>query len=202
LNVRNAVFIIRMRVLHRIVRSGAECTTVVMSRSRRILKKIKRHNYMKPINFTNFFTGLAAISLLLFVGAVALMNKNDAPVVGEEAADVIVPESDTLMKEDLVVGTGAETKSGDVVTVHYTGTLIDGTKFDSSLDRGEPFSFVLGAGNVIEGWEQGVLGMKVGGKRKLTIPPDLGYGETGQGSIPPSATLIFEIELLKTEPQQ
>ncbi len=157
---------------------------------------------MKPINFTNFFTGLAAISLLLFVGAVAFMNKNDAPVAEEETADVAVQESDTLMKEDLVVGTGAETKNGDVVTVHYTGTLIDGTKFDSSLDRGEPFSFVLGAGNVIEGWEQGVLGMKVGGKRKLTIPPDLGYGETGQGSIPPNATLIFEIELLKTEPQQ
>ncbi|HTM22335.1 MAG TPA: FKBP-type peptidyl-prolyl cis-trans isomerase [Kofleriaceae bacterium] len=99
--------------------------------------------------------------------------------------------------QDLVVGNGAEAKSGARVSVHYTGWLTNGTKFDSSLDRGKPFQFQLGAGQVIKGWDQGVAGMKIGGKRKLTIPPDLGYGARGAGGvIPPNATLIFEVELL------
>ena len=102
-----------------------------------------------------------------------------------------------LVKDDLKVGTGREAKSGDHVFVHYTGTLTDGTKFDSSRDRGEPFDFTLGAGNVIKGWDQGVVGMKKGGKRKLTIPSDLGYGKPGSPpKIPPDATLLFDIELL------
>jgi FKBP-type peptidyl-prolyl cis-trans isomerase len=102
-----------------------------------------------------------------------------------------------LQIEDLQVGTGAEAKSGQTVSVHYTGTLTNGTKFDSSKDRGKPFQFPLGAGRVIKGWDQGVAGMKVGGIRKLTIPPHLGYGERGAaGVIPPNATLIFEVELL------
>lgn len=99
--------------------------------------------------------------------------------------------------EDLTVGDGAEAKDGDTVSVHYTGWLTDGTKFDSSVDRGEPFEFTLGQGEVIQGWDEGVVGMKVGGKRKLTIPPDMGYGEQGAGGvIPANATLIFEVELL------
>ena len=99
---------------------------------------------------------------------------------------------------DEVVGEGPSAKSGDRVTVHYTGWLLDGTKFDSSKDKNEPFSFSLGAGDVIRGWDQGVAGMKVGGKRKLTIPPDLGYGVHGAGGvIPPNATLKFDVELLK-----
>ena len=103
----------------------------------------------------------------------------------------------TLLAEDLDVGTGTEAVRGKTVSVHYTGTLLDGKKFDSSLDRGEPFEFRLGAGMVIAGWDQGVAGMKVGGKRKLTIPSHLGYGDRGYpGVIPPRATLVFEVELL------
>jgi FKBP-type peptidyl-prolyl cis-trans isomerase len=102
-----------------------------------------------------------------------------------------------LKMEDLVVGTGAEAKKGQTVSVHYTGWLTDGKKFDSSKDHGRPFSFGLGRGQVIKGWDQGVAGMKVGGKRKLTIPPELGYGAQGHpGAIPPNSTLVFEVELL------
>jgi FKBP-type peptidyl-prolyl cis-trans isomerase len=103
-----------------------------------------------------------------------------------------------LVKEDLVVGTGAEAKTGQKVSVHYTGWLTDGKKFDSSKDRNSPFGFTLGQGMVIKGWDQGVVGMKVGGKRKLTIPGDLAYGARGFSNlIPPNATLVFEVELLK-----
>lgn len=102
-----------------------------------------------------------------------------------------------LQSEDLVVGDGAEATAGQRVSVHYTGTLTDGSKFDSSVDRGQPFEFQLGGGQVIAGWDQGVQGMKVGGKRKLTIPPELAYGERGfPPVIPANATLVFEIELL------
>ncbi|MSR73622.1 MAG: FKBP-type peptidyl-prolyl cis-trans isomerase [Candidatus Pacebacteria bacterium] len=106
-----------------------------------------------------------------------------------------------LQSTDVVVGTGDEAVSGKKVTVHYVGTLTDGTKFDASKDHGQPFSFTLGAGQVIKGWDQGVAGMKVGGKRNLVIPSELGYGAAGTpgGSIPPNATLKFEIELLKVE---
>ncbi len=102
-----------------------------------------------------------------------------------------------LAKKDLVVGKGAAAKTGDRVSVHYTGWLTDGTKFDSSLDRGQPFEFVLGQGQVIPGWDEGVVGMKVGGKRELIIPPDMAYGDHGAGGvIPPNATLKFNVELL------
>jgi FKBP-type peptidyl-prolyl cis-trans isomerase FkpA len=102
----------------------------------------------------------------------------------------------TLVIEDLVVGTGATAAVGDTVSVHYVGTLTNGTKFDSSYDRGQPFSFRIGAGQVIAGWEQGVPGMKVGGKRRLTIPPSLAYGNQAVGSIPANSTLVFDIELI------
>ena len=99
--------------------------------------------------------------------------------------------------EELVQGKGPEAIRGKTVEVHYTGWLTDGSKFDSSHDRSEPFSFRLGAGEVIEGWDRGVAGMKVGGKRKLTLPPELGYGAAGAPpDIPPNATLVFEVELL------
>jgi FKBP-type peptidyl-prolyl cis-trans isomerase len=103
----------------------------------------------------------------------------------------------SLKVENLVAGTGDEAKAGNVVLVHYTGWLTDGRKFDSSKDRGQPFSFKLGLGEVIRGWDEGVASMRVGGKRRLTVPPELGYGEGGAGDvIPPNATLIFEVELL------
>ena len=102
-----------------------------------------------------------------------------------------------LQIEELTEGTGAEAKTGTQVKVHYTGWLTNGTKFDSSKDRGQPFAFKLGGGQVIRGWDEGVAGMKVGGSRKLTIPPELGYGARGAGGvIPPNATLVFEVELL------
>jgi FKBP-type peptidyl-prolyl cis-trans isomerase FkpA len=102
-----------------------------------------------------------------------------------------------LKFEDLALGDGATAQAGQQVSVHYTGWLTDGTKFDSSVDRGMPFQFTLGRGMVIRGWDEGVLGMKIGGKRKLTIPPQLGYGAQGAGGvIPPNATLVFDVELL------
>ena len=104
-----------------------------------------------------------------------------------------------LIIEDLIVGSGAEASAGQEVTVHYTGWLTNGTKFDSSKDRDDPCVFPLGGGRVIRGWDEGVQGMKIGGKRKLTIPPELGYGARGAGgAIPPNATLVFEVELLGT----
>jgi len=105
-------------------------------------------------------------------------------------------ETSELKIETLKEGTGAAAKAGDTISVHYTGTFLDGKKFDSSLDRGTPFEFTLGGGQVIQGWDQGLVGMKVGEQRKLTIPYQLGYGENGYGSIPAKATLIFEVELL------
>ena len=111
-----------------------------------------------------------------------------------------ISDIEGLQIEILKQGEGEEAKNGDTVNVHYTGTLTDGTKFDSSIDRGAPFPFTLGAGQVIKGWDLGVVGMKVGEKRKLTIAPELGYGTVGAGAvIPPNATLIFEVEMISIQ---
>ena len=149
--------------------------------------------------------GILVVGLLIYVG-VSSVNKGSEPENSEQANIVSekteseVSEFMELVKEDIKVGDGDEAVAGKKVTVHYTGTLEDGTKFDSSKDRGEPFEFNLGAGQVIKGWDEGVAGMKVGGVRKLTIPPELGYGERGAGAaIPSNAVLIFEVELLGVE---
>lgn len=134
--------------------------------------------------------GLALAALLALGLTLGAQEKEKGKVIKTDSG---------LQYEDLKEGTGNEAKKGDTVVVHYTGWLKDGKKFDSSLDRREPFEFKLGAGMVIQGWDEGVAGMKVGGKRKLIIPSELGYGKRGAGGglIPPDAELHFEVELLR-----
>lgn len=133
---------------------------------------------------------------LVCLGSVA--NAGETKASGKQERGTLVTTDSGLQYMDLVVGTGRQAELGDTATVHYTGWLSDGTKFDSSLDRNRPFSFRVGAGQVIRGWDEGVGSMKEGGKRKLIIPPRLGYGARGAGAaIPPNATLTFEVELLK-----
>jgi FKBP-type peptidyl-prolyl cis-trans isomerase FkpA len=124
----------------------------------------------------------------------SLVMQEMAPAVDLSA---MTETSSGLNLMELVAGEGAEAMSGQRVTVHYIGWFLDGEKFDSSLDRGDPFSFQLGAGGVIAGWDEGVVGMRVGGTRRLVIPPDLAYGEAGRSGIPPNSTLVFDVELLE-----
>ena len=129
--------------------------------------------------------------------ATALPVVIPSPPLGSGTIPLITTASG-LQYRDLVVGTGEGARDGLTAVVHYTGWLVDDTKFDSSLDRGDPFSFPIGQGRVIRGWDEGEASMKEGGKRELTIPPDLAYGDRGAGGvIPPGATLIFEVELLE-----
>ena len=137
---------------------------------------------------------IARVVCILFLFGLMMFAESGGPppVTGKPTTT-----ADGLKYWDVKVGTGAAATSGRNVKVHYTGWLTNGKKFDSSVDRKEPFEFKLGAGNVIKGWDEGVAGMKVGGKRRLEIPPDLGYGSRGAGGvIPPNATLIFDVELL------
>lgn len=152
--------------------------------------------------------GLRMLALAVLVGAwgckaneTGTTESGEAPaattpstVPGVKAGTVTLPSG--LQYEDLVPGDGPVAEMGSQASVHYTGWLTDGTKFDSSLDRGEPLTFQIGTGEIIQGWNEGVRGMKVGGKRKLTIPSHLGYGSRGRPPIPPNATIVFEIELV------
>jgi len=160
-----------------------------------------------------FIVGFAAWLFLNKVRSVSDNSNNN--LLGTEESSTPEPKVDGeslddkawiklpngLQLRDVVVGYGKEAREGDVVAAHYSGTLSDGTKFDNSYDRGQPFAFILGGGMVIKGWDLGLVGMKIGGKRKLIIPPDLAYGDrgTGGGLIPPGATLYFDIELVGVE---
>jgi FKBP-type peptidyl-prolyl cis-trans isomerase len=152
---------------------------------------------LRPLHFVR--------AVLVIIGCAALAAHAQAPAAGAPSGGSKLDATvKSLQKNDAKQGTGAEAVPGRTVVVHYTGWLYDpaqpggkGKKFDSSRDRGEPFSFPLGAGRVIRGWDEGVAGMKVGGQRTLVIPPDMGYGARGAGGvIPPNATLIFDVELL------
>ncbi len=140
---------------------------------------------------------LIICTALLFFG-LALIGETAGTLPGDNPAGAKEVTTDSGLRYiDLIVGKGHEAQLGDTASVHYTGWLEDGRKFDSSLDRKQPFDFRLGAGRVIRGWDEGVMGMHIGGKRKLIIPPDLGYGTRGAGNvIAPNATLIFDVELL------
>lgn len=145
------------------------------------------------------FIGFIIVLILAIVGvAYKVTHKNTAVSSTQNNNIMTTTTADGLQITDEVIGTGVEAVSGKQVSVHYTGTLTDGKKFDSSLDRGQPFTFNLGTGQVIKGWDEGVVGMRVGGKRKLIIPANLAYGnrEVGNGLIPANSTLLFEVELL------
>lgn len=143
---------------------------------------------------------LAGAAVLVFMTSQNKQAENNLTAAGLPDTSNLTTTASGLQYKDVTVGSGTEAKEGDTVSVHYTGWLTDGTKFDSSVDRGQPFSFPLGAGSVIPGWDEGVAGMKEGGKRILVIPSNLGYGTSGApGVIPPNATLIFEVELLDVE---
>lgn len=160
-------------------------------------KPRKRHGWTWLLTISLLVVGLLTVLLAGCASNPAGSSSTTNTDQGDSDLETITTASG-LQYQDIVVGSGAAAKPGDIVSVHYTGWLEDGTKFDSSLDRNTPFEFQLGAGRVIAGWDEGVAGMQVGGKRKLIIPAELGYGSRGAGNIiPANATLIFEVELLE-----
>jgi FKBP-type peptidyl-prolyl cis-trans isomerase FkpA len=151
-------------------------------------------------NRANAWLALCVLASMGAAGAAACSKAPEEPTSNYKPAEAkpLAPGPTRLETEDLTVGSGREAKAGDAVRVQYTGTLMNGQKFDSSYDHGaDPFQFTVGKGEVIKGWDQGVVGMRVGGKRRLRIPAELGYGETGSPpNIPPGAGLVFEVELV------
>ncbi len=170
------------------------------SRHRKITKAKKRPKGLYPAATAKPATGrnrqariiAIVIVLALAASAIAYLLANR----GDKSGPAEVTTASGLKYTDEVVGTGATPQKGQTVTVHYTGTLTNGKKFDSSLDKGAPADFKIGIGKVIKGWDEGLMTMKVGGKRKFVIPPDLGYGASGSPTIPPNSTLLFDVELL------
>ena len=168
------------------------------SRHRKIGKAKKRPRGLYPTAKSAAPTGRnkqARIVAILVVVALAAAAITYLVATRSRGGDEVTTASG-LKYVDVAQGTGAAAQNGQMLTVHYTGTLQNGTKFDSSVDRGKPYVFRLGTGSVIKGWDEGLLGMKVGGKRKLTIPAALGYGARGSNNIPPNSTLLFDVELL------
>lgn len=165
---------------------------------------------MKKMNRSEWIAvglSLAFVAFLLYGSTLSnlfgngINNESQTDQTNQEIDMSTLPETG-VKTEDLEVGSGEVAASGDTLTVHYVGTLPTGRVFDSSLDRGEPFSFTLGAGQVIRGWDEGMVGMREGGKRRVMIAPDYGYGAQPVGSIPANSTLIFEVELLEVEKGQ
>lgn len=139
---------------------------------------------------------LVIVFIVIIISIINAKNSNNPKTMNTTTSNQ--GKSSKLEIEDTKIGRGVAVKSGDTILIHYRGTLTNGTEFDSSYKRGEPFETAIGVGRVIEGWDKGVIGMKVGGTRKLTIPPDMGYGSQGAGdAIPPNSTLIFEVELME-----
>lgn len=155
-----------------------------------------KQNNIHPLSL---IAGVVIAGVLIFIGVKIFQSRNstvDSIPFANPDLEIITTDSG-LQYQEITVGSGALAQAGQIVSVHYTGWLEDGTKFDSSVDRDAPFEFNLGRGDVIQGWDEGVAGMQVGGKRLLIIPASLGYGDAGAGgTIPPGATLIFEVELL------
>lgn len=150
------------------------------------MKKLSKNEWI-AVGVSLFVVGFF---FLFGQAAVSLFSKNTANKLAQNTK---------LMTQDIVVGTGEEAVSGSTVVVHYVGRFTSGQVFDSSVERNEPFQFVLGSGQVIKGWDEGLVGMRVGGKRIISVPPELGYGMQDYGPIPGGSTLIFEVELLKVE---
>lgn len=142
---------------------------------------------------------IAVVIAVFVVGFFFVFGQTLISAFNGNSQNNIMDKTPNVFVQDEVIGIGDEAVSGSMVVVHYTGKFVDGKVFDSSVTRGEPFQFVLGAGQVIKGWDAGIVGMRVGGKRILSIPPEFGYGANDYGPIPGGSTLIFEVELLKVE---
>lgn len=168
-------------------------------------KSAKVHGYRPPQSSSGrnqsvrrvWFYGLGSALVILALAAYWLTREKT--LTSWLTPEKTLTTASGLKYVDQVVGSGAGPSPGKRVKIHYTGTLENGTKFDSSVDRGQPYEFVIGQGAVIKGWDEGVMSMKVGGKRKLIIPPNLGYGATGNGAIPANSTLLFDVELIEVK---